>query len=936
MSVPFVGRRGELDALRTLILGARSRRGARAAVITGEPGSGKSRLVAEAIRQAEGLSVIRVTGFEPSQPIPLAAAGELLRRLSRAPHHGGKLEELVFGSPGQATRDSLRVFEAAHRALRSAGSVAIAIDDLQWIDDMSHALVAYLLRAAAAGHGAIVVVAAARPSPAVTAFRALVEAELTPEHRTAIELGPLGRADGVALARSVNPTLDDEAAAALWRRAQGSPFWLEALAAQDTQMDASSLVGNRLRGLSGDAGALAAMLAVAGRPFHTDDLAEVYGWRPERIRHAVDELVTRGLGIEAAGTIRLTHDLIREALDRELPTASRRRLHASLARWLESTAGDDVNLLDEALRHREAAGLDVAGLALRLLRSPARRLLGPDTLRRIAVIGGALDPGGTDQQTLDASIGDLAASLGEQELALGSWLRLARHTRDAATRRDAHIGAARAAYLLGRADEARAHLDTARGSDVVTNESLIRIDALLADIELWLDHRTRDGSRTAARALAAAETMTAAAGGIEQLDHDQRSAYLAALVAASDAALQEDRSDDVVRLSREVVAVARQLDEQAYLSALVRAGFAVRPMGWVRESEAHFAAAWTLAKRAVVPTAMTEAGIGLARALRDMGRLREALAIATETADLEDRLTDAPHRWGNARGVQRSIELSLGDAAAALDGLRAEALAEQDPHFRLAIHESIAAWLARVHGPAAASEVEARLATARADSDVAGCPRCAGQLLVISAELRARVGRVEDARRDLAAWEARGTAGYLMSDLWRDRSVSAIALAEGDPRAAEVLEALAGTFERAELQEDLLWARLDLGRALEAIDRSRAIEAYSEAARLADRTGAANQGRLAARALRRLGVRAWRRGRSPAGDGLERLTSRERAVARLAANGASNREIADELLVSPKTVERHVTNILAKLGVRNRTALAGLVRSTVVRDSPDE
>jgi len=41
-------------------------------------------------------------------------------------------------------------------------------------------------------------------------------------------------------------------------------------------------------------------------------------------------------------------------------------------------------------------------------------------------------------------------------------------------------------------------------------------------------------------------------------------------------------------------------------------------------------------------------------------------------------------------------------------------------------------------------------------------------------------------------------------------------------------------------------------------------------------------------------------------------------------------------VVSPKTVERHVTNIFAKLGLRNRTELASLVRSPVVRDSPDE
>jgi DNA-binding NarL/FixJ family response regulator len=151
-----------------------------------------------------------------------------------------------------------------------------------------------------------------------------------------------------------------------------------------------------------------------------------------------------------------------------------------------------------------------------------------------------------------------------------------------------------------------------------------------------------------------------------------------------------------------------------------------------------------------------------------------------------------------------------------------------------------------------------------------------------------------------------------------------------------MLSSLAAELERAELLEDLLWTRLDLGRALEAIDRTRSVDAYAEAARLADRIGAVSQGRLAAQALRRLGVRAWRRGPSSSGTGLMSLSAREQTVARLAADGASNREIAAALFVSPKTVERHLTNILAKVGLRNRTELAGLVRTTVVRDSPDE
>jgi DNA-binding NarL/FixJ family response regulator len=127
-----------------------------------------------------------------------------------------------------------------------------------------------------------------------------------------------------------------------------------------------------------------------------------------------------------------------------------------------------------------------------------------------------------------------------------------------------------------------------------------------------------------------------------------------------------------------------------------------------------------------------------------------------------------------------------------------------------------------------------------------------------------------------------------------------------------------------------------MARALATFDRNRAVQELTEAARLAAASGAVSHGRLISQALRRLGVRAWRRGPGIGGDGLDRLTDREREIAELIAGGASNRDIAESLLLSPKTVERHVTNILAKLDLRNRTGLAGLIRGSRVRGSADE
>ena len=53
---------------------------------------------------------------------------------------------------------------------------------------------------------------------------------------------------------------------------------------------------------------------------------------------------------------------------------------------------------------------------------------------------------------------------------------------------------------------------------------------------------------------------------------------------------------------------------------------------------------------------------------------------------------------------------------------------------------------------------------------------------------------------------------------------------------------------------------------------------------------------------------------------MDKLTTRERQVLSLVAEGSTNREIAEELSLSPKTVNRHVENIFGKLGVFSRAA----------------
>jgi len=161
-----------------------------------------------------------------------------------------------------------------------------------------------------------------------------------------------------------------------------------------------------------------------------------------------------------------------------------------------------------------------------------------------------------------------------------------------------------------------------------------------------------------------------------------RTAYLAALEAAGDAALQEgERFADVQRLGEMSILVASGLEPELHIAALIRAGFGLQPQGRIRESEARYRQAWELAHQVVAPSAMAEAGQGLARALRNLGRLGEARSIARETAQLEGRLETAPRRWGNGLAILHSVELALGDPVRALAALRDDAATERDRAF---------------------------------------------------------------------------------------------------------------------------------------------------------------------------------------------------------------------------------------------------------------
>jgi DNA-binding CsgD family transcriptional regulator len=177
------------------------------------------------------------------------------------------------------------------------------------------------------------------------------------------------------------------------------------------------------------------------------------------------------------------------------------------------------------------------------------------------------------------------------------------------------------------------------------------------------------------------------------------------------------------------------------------------------------------------------------------------------------------------------------------------------------------------------------------------------------------IGRLEDAARLLAAWERAGET----FDRPRIRATAArchalLAAASGDLDAA-LTHAVAALDHHRGMPVPFEHARtlIVLGTLhRRAKHKAAARAALGEAVEILERMGAPLWAERSRAELSRIGGRA-------ASDG---LTPTERRVADLVAEGRSNKEVAEALFVSVRTVEANLTRVYAKLGIRSRTELA--------------
>jgi DNA-binding CsgD family transcriptional regulator/tetratricopeptide (TPR) repeat protein len=901
--------------------------------IEGPPGIGKTALIAEAKgrAQAAGAQVLSARGSELERSFSYGVVRQLFESfLASLP--AGEQAELLSGpaelaaplfDPAQIGADpaadsSLSTLHGlywltANVAARSP--LLLTVDDLHLCDLPSLRCLAYLLPRME-GLELSLLVGLRPPEPGIDAT--LVSQIVADPLATVIRPAPLSVDAATRLLRDQLSTPADEAfCVACWEETGGNPLLLrelvhaiaaEGLAPTEENVPrlrelgaraGSRAVSLRLSQLPAEARELAYAVAVLGDDADPRQAAALAGLDEQALSEASAALVRVDV-LRAEPLLGFVHPLIRAAVYDELTAYERESAHARAAHLLADAGAEPERVATHLLLGPPAADPK----AVETLRDAARAA-GPRGASESAVAylqrALAEPPPGSERA-------GLLLELGAAETRVSGEAAV-EHLREAHALTEDPIRRAETALLLGNqlfllgAEETdvvlRQALDELAGADPELERRLetglisngLFMPGLHAEAEERLERLrgSTGGDTTGAKFLLAllayhdaragrpaAQVVPLARKALADVRGD---ALSAGLVPAGGVLAMADLDEVLAAFDDALAEAHRHGSTVAFGGVKVFRSLALLWRGDLGEAEADTREA-LVAGEAWGATARfaTHAAAFLADSLMEQGRLDEAAAAL-------DRVGVGPEelRSGSARtlfladSVTR-LRLLRGDLARGLEemleaGRRFEEVGSRNPAFMPWRSPAALALLQLDRRDEAVPLVEEELELAR----TWGAPRALG------AALRA-AGLVEGGERGLALLE----------------------------EAAEVLSGSPAKLEHAK-------ARTDLGAALRRANRrAEAREQLRQGLELATICGAAA---LAERAEREL-LASGARPRRIALSGVASLTPSERRVAELAAEGPTNREIAQTLFVTQRTVEVHLTSIYRKLGISSRSQLA--------------
>jgi DNA-binding CsgD family transcriptional regulator len=197
-------------------------------------------------------------------------------------------------------------------------------------------------------------------------------------------------------------------------------------------------------------------------------------------------------------------------------------------------------------------------------------------------------------------------------------------------------------------------------------------------------------------------------------------------------------------------------------------------------------------------------------------------------------------------------------------------------------------------------------------------------VLDLLVQARLADGDIDGATEAASALEALSTSAEISRVVaYAERARGRVASAAQAEDALERLERAIAIFARLGMDLEVGRTRLDLARGLRGIDRQAAIAEGRNAMSALHAARASYERDIAAALLRELGDES----RPLVAHHLDQLTRREVEVLRLLGEGLTNAEIAGRLFISTKTAGNHVSNVLMKLGLRNRSQAAALART---------